>query len=109
MNRFASALRLLILGSFVLPSCNLLSPQNSPTPPANITLIAPTSVSQPTANSVQPQSQHRIDIRQVNGAGEFYDKQTNDKFVPRGVNYVYIPVGSSHTIMLLRVGTYDPD
>jgi hypothetical protein len=107
MNRFASALRLLILTAFILTSCNLPS-ENSPVPSATPTLIAPTAGSQSTIDTSLPQTEHRIDIRQVNGVGEFYDKQTNETFIPRGVNYVFVPVGNSHTILLLQVGTYDP-
>lgn len=38
---------------------------------------------------------HRIGIRVVNGVGEFYDRKTNKKFVPRGNNYIRL----SPTIM----------
>jgi hypothetical protein len=31
---------------------------------------------------------HRIRVRQVNGAGEFYDTVTGQKFIPRGNNYI---------------------
>jgi hypothetical protein len=40
--------------------------------------------------------------------GEFYDKQTTEKFIPRGVNYVFVPHGNSHTVLLLREDIYDP-
>jgi len=30
---------------------------------------------------------HRIQVRTVNGVGEFYDTVTNEKFIPRGMNY----------------------
>ena len=55
-----------------------------------------------------PQAEHRIGVRQVNGIGEFYNKQTNEKFIPRGANYVYVPSGSGTTTLLLKVGVYDP-
>lgn len=70
-----------------LISCNLpTSPQSNPfsisptskaiqtSPPQNVT--TPSTQNQP--------SQHRIGIRVVNGAGEFYDRVTSAKFVPRG-------------------------
>lgn len=31
--------------------------------------------------------EHRIGVRYVDGVGEFYDRQTDEVFVPRGVNY----------------------
>jgi hypothetical protein len=31
---------------------------------------------------------HRIGIRVANGVGEFYDRTTNQRFVPRGNNYI---------------------
>jgi F5/8 type C domain-containing protein len=109
MNRFALALRLVVLISFVLTSCNSLPPQKLSTPAANKASVTQTPIVQPTTNAPQLQAGHRIDIRQVNGVGEFYDKQTNEKFIPRGANYVFVPIGNSHTNLLLRAGTYDPD
>jgi len=35
-----------------------------------------------------PKGEHRIGVRVVGGAGEFYDRATGAKFVPRGNNYV---------------------
>ena len=109
MNRFALALRLVVLISLVLTSCNSLPSQNLSTPTANTATPTQTPITQPTTNIPQLQAEHRIDVRQVNGVGEFYDNQINEKFIPRGVNYVFVPVGNSHTNLLLRVGTYDPD
>jgi len=43
----------------------------------------------------------------VDGVGEFYNKQTDEKFIPRGANYVFVPQ-NNNTNLLLRVGTYDP-
>jgi len=74
-----------------LISCNLPTSQQSnpfsisPTskaiqtsPPQNVT--APPTQNQP--------SQHRIGIRVIDGTGEFYDRVTSAKFVPRGMNYI---------------------
>lgn len=33
-------------------------------------------------------SEHRIGIRLVDGVGEFYDRKTGERFVPRGANYI---------------------
>lgn len=32
--------------------------------------------------------EHRIGVRLVDGVGEFYDRKTGERFVPRGANYV---------------------
>lgn len=110
MNRSASALRLFVLISFVLSSCNSTLPQNdvSPTPPAGPTPVIQTPITQSATDAPASQVEHRIDVRQVNGAGEFYDKQTNETFIPRGANYVFVPLGNSHTNLLLREDIYDP-
>ena len=109
MSRFAFALRLFVLLSFVSASCNLSSSQNgvSSTPPANPT-SEQTPITGSTTNAPEPQAVHRLAVRQVNGVGEFYDRQTSETFIPRGANYVFVPQGSSHTILLLKVGVYDP-
>ena len=67
-------------------SCNLpLSSNRLPsTPPPPTKPEPPISTSTPK----QPPPEHRIGIRVVNGAGEFYDQVTGEKFVPRGANYV---------------------
>jgi preprotein translocase subunit Sec61beta len=44
----------------------------------------------------------------VNGAGEFFDRQTGGRFVPRGANYVFVPLDGGVTTQLLQVGVYDP-
>jgi hypothetical protein len=36
----------------------------------------------------QPVPEHRIAVREVNGFGEFYDRVSGAKFVPRGNNYI---------------------
>jgi hypothetical protein len=69
-------------------------------PPA--TTSAPTDI---------PLAAHRIQVRVVNGVGEFYDTLTGEKFVPRGMNYnrflrsVSGPINDS----VLSTLHYDPD
>jgi hypothetical protein len=61
----------------------------------------------------KPQPQHAIGIRVVDGAGEFYIRATNQKFVPRGNNYLrradLLFVGGSHMTFqsTFIVGRYD--
>lgn len=61
----------------------------------------------------QPPVQHRIGVRDVNGVGEFYDRRTGAKFVPRGSNYIRLgPQGNAFGEMQVyhstfNVGAYD--
>lgn len=108
MNRSALTMRAVVLLSLMLTSCNVAPLQNSSTPSANTTPVAQTFISPSATNPSQLQAEHRFAIRPVNGVGEFYDKQTNETFIPRGTNYVFIPLGSAHSILLFKVGLYDP-
>src|SRR5262245_57868680 len=108
MNRFAFALRLFSLTSFIFTSCSLPAFSGTSTPLASATLIHPTSAPQSTTNPMHARTEDLIAIRQADGAGEFYDKQNDEKVTPRGTNYVYVPLGGAHTILLLKVGLYDP-
>jgi hypothetical protein len=47
-------------------------------------------------------------VRQVGGAGEFFDRQTGETFVARGANYVFVPHAGSITNLLLKTSVYDP-
>src|SRR5688572_13890833 len=89
-----------LLLAVTLSSCNAPSKTLAGTP-------EPTLI-ESEASFPQPQAEHRIGIRQVNGLGEFYDKQTNERFIPRGANYVFVPAGDTYTNLLLRVNTYSP-
>ena len=59
-----------------------------------------------TTTTLAPAVEHRIGVRVVDGAGEFYDRVTGDRFVPRGVNLIRLS-GGNHSTM--DVGRYDPD
>ncbi|MFN8223211.1 MAG: hypothetical protein U0R50_08235 [Gaiellales bacterium] len=60
-----------------------------------------------------PLAVHRIGVRQIGSAGEFYDRTTGAKFVPRGHEYVRMGVqqdidGKPFTYFtLFNVGSYD--
>lgn len=51
---------------------------------------------------------HRIGIRVVNGSGEFYDRTTNKKFVPRGNNYIRLGQKVEDGQTVLYHSTFDP-
>jgi hypothetical protein len=61
-----------------LPTASIPTPTITPVP----TLVPTATFPAPSA------SPHRLGVRLVNGAGEFYDRMTNSMFVPRGNNYV---------------------
>lgn len=102
--------RISILLSLLLTSCSVPTSQNeSPSIPeietrqSNPTFIIPQETKAP-----QPQAEHLIAVRRSNGTGEFYNRQINKTFTPRGVNYVFVPLGNIHTTFLLRTEIYDP-
>jgi hypothetical protein len=76
---------LFVLLIISISACNLpavsqiadIHPQNA----------SPTSTRIP-PNSTPPPVEHHIGIRVVDGIGEFYNRQTGEKFIPRGMNYV---------------------
>jgi len=87
-SRFRISCRSLSLIVFILllvsiASCNHVLPGHPSVFPA-LNQQPPTSTFIPK----QPPPNHRIGVRVVNGAGEFYDRVTGKKFVPRGNNYV---------------------
>src|ERR671925_1385848 len=102
MDRFATALRLVVLLS-ILASCSSTPPQTLPVSTPSVLPATQTPLIETRTELPPAQAEHRIGVRQVNGVGEFYDKQTNEKFVPRGANYVFIPVGNRQTNLLLQV------
>ncbi len=102
------ARRLFVLIVFAFSSCNLPPSQDSSTPPPDATPVTQTPIVQSATNTAQPQAEHRIGVRQVDGVGEFYDKQTGETFVPRGANYAFVPLGNGFTNLILKVGIYDP-
>lgn len=57
----------------------------SPTSPTAVP--SPSSTSAPPTATVPP-PEHRIGVRVVDGVGEFYDRVTGERFVPRGANYI---------------------
>ncbi len=55
-----------------------------------------------------PPAAHIIGVRQVEGVGEFYDTRNGETFIPRGVNYVFVPHGEGYATETLKEGVYDP-
>lgn len=60
------------------------APSTATEPPTPTATKVPTATVAPTPTSPE----HRIAIRTVNGIGEFYDRLSGEKFIPRGNNYI---------------------
>jgi hypothetical protein len=87
------------------PTATLAPTTTSPPTPVEPTQPPATPAS---TNTPQPPAEHHIGVRQVDGRGEFYDKRTEETFIPRGVNYAFVPIGTTYGNKVLQVGTYDP-
>lgn len=57
------------------------------------------------ASGIREPAEHRIGVRAVDGAGEFYDRLTGERFVPRGANLIRL----SGYHVTFNPGSYDPD
>ncbi|NOH03876.1 MAG: discoidin domain-containing protein [Chloroflexi bacterium] len=102
------AIFVFILAVFAFTACNLPPSQVSATSAAETPPLTQPPATEPATDAPQPQAEHRIGVRQVNGVGEFYDKQTGEPFIPRGANYAFVPLGGGYTNLILKVGIYDP-
>jgi hypothetical protein len=67
------------------PSTPLPPDVDAVEPPASTT--SPPTVAPPPTEVPPPE--HIIGIRLVDGVGEFYDRRTGERFVPRGTNYLH--------------------
>jgi hypothetical protein len=81
-------------------------------PPVTPHPARPTATAGPTTMPLPGYVPHRIGVRLVDGVGEFYDRVTGDKFIPRGYNYVRLsPIfGTSGQMWeeTLAPSMYDP-
>lgn len=83
------------------PPTPVNSPTIIPTHP-----IGPTATTRPTNIATIPQ--HLIAIHRIYGLSEFYDRSSNSRFIPRGVNYsLLVPVQDHYEDHLFAVGLYD--
>ncbi len=103
---------LLALSLVISISCNLPSDQA----PSSAAAPTATAESEPAAAPEVPPThqpaEHFIGIRDTEGAAEFYNRQTGEKFVPRGSNYIdfaeVIP-GILWEDYVFGAGTYRPE
>jgi len=100
-NKITQLIVLTVILSF-LAGCS--APTVTPTTSFNPTTAPPTETQPPTVTqppnvnatigntaTVAPTPtlpEHRIAIRVMNGIGEFYDRRSGEKFIPRGNNYI---------------------
>ena len=109
----------LVSTSTITPAQTLPLPTASETPTTHTkqpttASIHPTRTPSPTLQSTRkPELTHRIGVRVVAGIGEFYDRRTGEKFIPRGFNYVRLaPMSESNPNLwhsTLNPGFYDPE
>src|SRR5262249_5072861 len=77
-------------------------------------IMSSTLLAWPLTGRGQNKAEHRIGVRVVNGVGEFYDRVTGAKFVPRGNNYIRLgpqtTLDGQHIIThsTFSPGIYDP-
>lgn len=113
---FRMVLFMLLSAVVLLNACGV-SPQATPTFAFLTPTVAPSP--SPTAFATIPMEPtaafpvHRIGVRMVDGVGEFYDRATGEKFVPRGTNYIRVAPMSSDNPGLwhstLNPGFYEPE
>ncbi len=102
INPLVFLLGLLLFGCTVLPTGTAEprvtnAPSSTPSP------------AQPSPTPKRPAPAHRIGVRAVNGVGEFYDRVTGQKFIPRGNNYIRLgPQTHPSGTRVIYHSTFDP-
>jgi cellulase (glycosyl hydrolase family 5) len=106
---------LILLLILLTLGCSLLQPVLPPlpaTPTVTSSPVPETATVSPTTTPLPGYVPHRIGVRVVDGVGEFYDRLTGEKFIPRGYNYVRLAPINGTTGRLweatLSPGFYDP-
>jgi len=99
-----------LVGSIFIGTSTL---RETRTPTSTVTATSTTATSTVAITATVPA--HRIGVRVVDGVGEFYDTETEEKIVPRGNNYIRLAdqsaCGAPGTIYhsTFNVGFYQPD
>jgi len=106
-----SIIELTLIISFVV-GCG--APVTTENAASTATPVPPTPTPAITIEPTSPPPEHRIGVRVVDGVGEFYDRVTGDKFIPRGNNYIRLdyqsaPGGQVFFHSAFNVGIYEPD
>lgn len=92
---------ILVVGCAPAPSPSISVPAT-----ASPTAVAPALATPPgePSSTPGPPVEHRIGVRPGPDGGEFFDRTTNDRFVPRGINLIRLAGGHHSTF---DVGRYD--
>lgn len=78
----------------------------SATPRASLAPTRPPEAVKPT----QSLPEHRIGVRVVDGIGQFYDRLTGERFLPRGLNYIRLGwQDGAFTHSTFNTDAYDPN
>lgn len=92
----------------VQQACNLINlAASQPTTTATPTTAppSPAPVTEPSFTPVE----HRIGVRVVDGTGEFYDRLTGEKFIPRGANFIRLdPQEKAGAGQVITFSTFNP-
>ena len=94
----------------LIVACTSTTADPSTTTAVGGTTTPPSTTSPPsTPSTIRPLPGHRIQVRVVDGVGEFYDTATMNEFVPRGMNYNRFLPGVSGPLLdsVLAVTKYD--
>ena len=101
-----------LLAAVFVAACQATAPSvppNSSPPGVTPTGSAmPSTVASATAAPTPP-PEHRIGIRVVDGRGEFFDRETGERFFPRGANYVHFERNVQAQIVDRLFAEYDGD
>ncbi len=96
------------------PEPTSLPSPTAPTATPSPTIEPPPPTAVPSPTTVLP-PKHRIGVHVVDGIGEFFDRATGEKFVPRGNNYIRLSAQTGfagETFVYhstFSVGLYDPN
>lgn len=91
-----------------VPSTETPAPTSTATPTTTPTRTPlPTATPTVTPTPYIPPA-HKIAIRQTSTGAEFFNVETGEPFIPRGVNYVYVPHNGGTSNLTLKIGVYDP-
>jgi hypothetical protein len=91
-----------------LPITPVASRTSTPTAPASSPIIIETPSVRPTSTPEVPD--HRIATHRIYGIAGFFDRETSQSFIPRGMNYfILVSVFDHYEDRLFGVGVYDHD
>ncbi len=103
LKRLLIVLSMIVLAGCSLPAGNWSGEPGTPQIDPTLTLTSPALT--PTEAYLPPE--HLIQVRVVDGEGEFYNTITGETFIPRGVNYILIvDTGTGLENRVFEVGRY---